>query len=476
MGRFDEFVPAWLVLAACGLGAIGVAARHATVVETVDELLLLAIAPLFVAGGLLVTLSYRVRSLSTGNARVAAWTVVAAVAVGGVGDFVLAQSLGVTLPESTLPIATIASAAAAAGAVGGFVAARRDETAETARRRADRARQVIEDAGGMVVVRLDPEGFVRTWGEGARELTGYRAEAIVGSRIDELYADDDAAEEVRTHLQRALRTDAVELERQFRRSDGSTFHGSGVLTAVENENDDEDGELLGYLLLLADRTDERERREQLERRNDQLEAFASVVSHDLRNPLNVAIGSIGVAQKREDSQSQLDSAEKALERMEQLIEDVLALARQGKDVDEFERVNIEETVQLAWGTIDQKQATMEYETLSAITADGNRVRQLLENLFRNAIEHGGGEVEIDVGMIDDEGFYVADDGPGIPEHKRDEIFEAGYTTGDDGTGLGLAIVRSIAEAHGWDISAAKSRSGGARFEVRGVQTLADVEA
>ncbi|PSQ32958.1 hypothetical protein BRD05_09370 [Halobacteriales archaeon QS_9_70_65] len=392
MGRFDEFVPAWLVLAACGLGAIGVAARHA-VVETVDELLLLAIAPLFVAGGLLVTLGYRVRSLSTGSARVAAWTVVAAVAVGGVGDFVLAQSLGVTLPESMLAIATIASVAAAAGAVGGFVAARRDETAETARRRADRARQVIEDAGGMVVVRLDPEGFVRTWSAGARELTGYRAEAVVGSRIDELYADDDAAEEVRTHLQRALRTDAVELERQFRRSDGSTFHGSGVLTAVENE-DDEDGELLGYLLLLADRTDERERREQLERRNDQLEAFASVVSHDLRNPLNVAIGSIGVAQKREDSQSQLDSAEEALERMEQLIEDVLALARQGKDVDEFEQVDLEETVQLAWGTIDQKQATVEYETLSAITADGNRVRQLLENLFRNAIEHGGEEVEI----------------------------------------------------------------------------------
>ena len=460
MGRFDEFVPAWLVLAACGLGAIGVAARHATVVETVDELLLLAIAPLFMTGGLLVTLGYRVRSLSTGNARVAAWTVIAAVAVGGAGDFVLAQSLGVTLPESTLAIATIASVAAAAGAVGGFVAARRDETAETARRRADRARQVIEDAGGMVVVRLDPEGFVRTWSDGARELTGYRAEAV------------------RTHLQRALRTDAVELERSFRRSDGSTFHGSGVLTAVENgdENENEDGELLGYLFLLADRTDEQERREQLERRNDQLEAFASVVSHDLRNPLNVAIGSIGVAQKKEDNGSQLDSAEEALERMEQLIEDVLALARQGKDVDEFERVDLEETVQLAWGTIDQKQATVEYETLSAITADGNRVRQLFENLFRNAIEHGGEEAEIDVGMLDDGGFYVADDGPGIPGHKRDEIFEAGYTTGDDGTGLGLAIVRSITEAHGWEIAAAKSRSGGVRFEVRGVQTLADVEA
>ncbi len=472
MGRFDELVPAWLVLAACGFGAIAVAARHATVVETVDGLFLLAIAPLFMAGGLLVTLGYRVRSLSTGNARVAAWTVVAAVVVGGVGDFVLAQSLGVTLPESTLAVATVASVAAAAGAVGGFLATRRDEAVETARLRADRTRRVIEDAGGMAVARLDPEGFVRTWSEGARELTGYRADDVAGSRIDELYAGDDAEEAVRTHLQRALRTDAVELERPFRRSDGSTFHGSGVLTSVE----DEDGELLGYLLALADRTDEQERREQLERRNDQLEAFASVVSHDLRNPLNVAIGSIGVAQKKEDNQSQLDSAEEALERMEQLIEDVLALARQGKDVDEFERVDLEETVRLAWGTIDQKRATMECGELSAVTADGDRLRQLFENLFRNAIEHGGEEVEIDVGMLDDEGFYVADDGPGIPEHKREEIFEAGYTTGDDGTGLGLAIVRSIVEAHGWEISAAKSRSGGARFEVRGVQTLADVEA
>ena len=80
-------------------------------------------------------------------------------------------------------------------------------------------------------------------------------------------------------------------------------------------------------------------------------------------------------------------------------------------------------------------------------------------------------------MLDDgEGFYVADDGPGIPEHKRDEIFEAGYTTGEEGTGLGLAIVRSIVEAHGWEISAAESGGGGARFEIRGVQTLANVQA
>jgi len=470
MGRFDDAVPAGMVLFLSGLGAIGIAAWYTTTVETVDELLLLALAPLFVAGGLLITIGYRVRSLPAGDARVVTWTVVPAVAVGGVVDLVLAQAFGITLPDSVLVVVSVAAVAGAAGSVGGFVTARQATTVLEATDRADRAERLIEDAGGVAVARLDAEGFIEVWSEGAAAVTGYPGEEIVGSRLDVLYTGDDADDRVRTHLQRALRTDAVELEQTFRRSGGEEFHGSGSLTAVQD-----DGDLLGYMLFLEDHTEERERREQLERRNNQLEAFASVVSHDLRNPLNVAIGNIGMAKKEDDNQSQVEAAEAALERMEQLIEDVLTLARQGKDVDEFERVELGETVQLAWATIDQKLAEMEYEELSAITADGERLRRLLENLFRNAIEHGGEDVGITVGMLDDgEGFYLEDDGPGIPEHKRDEIFEAGYTTGDDGTGLGLAIVGSIVEAHGWEISAAESQSGGARFEVRGVQTLADV--
>ncbi len=470
MGRYDDVVPAWLVLSALGVAAVAVAVWHASTVEPIDALLLAALAPLFVAGGLLVSLGARVRTLTTGSARVAAWTVAAAGAVGGVADFVIAQSFGITLPESAAVVATVASVGAAAGAVGGFLAARQEAATIDARARADRAERVIEGANGFVVARLDPEGYVEAWSDGAEAITGYRAEDVIDSRITGLYTGEDADEEVKTHLQRALRTDAVQLERTFHRSDGEEFHGSGTLSAIQA-----DDELLGYLLVLSDRTEQRERREQLERRNSQLEAFASVVSHDLRNPLNVAIGSLGMARKKEDNESQLESAEAALERMEQLIEDVLTLARQGKDVDEFERVELEETVQLAWGTIDQKQATMEFDDLSAITADGERLRRLFENLFRNAIEHGGEDVAITVGMLDEDGFYVADDGPGIPDHKRDEVFEAGYTTGEEGTGLGLSIVRSIVEAHGWEISAATSADGGAQFEIRGVQTLADVE-
>jgi signal transduction histidine kinase len=94
---------------------------------------------------------------------------------------------------------------------------------------------------------------------------------------------------------------------------------------------------------------------------------------------------------------------------------------------------------------------------------------LFENLFRNAVNHGGGEVTVTIGEIAD-GFYVADDGAGIPDDERDDIFEAGYSTADGGTGFGLAIVKEVVEAHGWEIRVTDSEMGGARFEIIGIET------
>ena len=109
-------------------------------------------------------------------------------------------------------------------------------------------------------------------------------------------------------------------------------------------------------------------------------------------------------------------------------------------------------------------------------SDRSRLRTLLENLFRNAVDHGGERVA--VGLLDGAdaeapgrghtGFYVADDGPGIAPDEREDVFEYGYTTAEDGTGFGLAIVRSVAEAHDWSVAVTESRQGGARFEVTDV--------
>jgi signal transduction histidine kinase len=92
---------------------------------------------------------------------------------------------------------------------------------------------------------------------------------------------------------------------------------------------------------------------------------------------------------------------------------------------------------------------------------------LLENLFKNAIDHAGPEVSIRIRLIDG-GFAVEDDGPGVPESERTRIFEMGYSSDPDGTGLGLAICKQRAIANGWSLEATEGSGGGARFVVSGI--------
>jgi signal transduction histidine kinase len=102
----------------------------------------------------------------------------------------------------------------------------------------------------------------------------------------------------------------------------------------------------------------------------------------------------------------------------------------------------------------------------------DRVSRLFENLVRNAIEHGGPDVTVTVGVLDDRGgIYVADNGIGIPPEERENVFTAGYTTSETGTGLGLAIVGEIASAHGWAIRVTESAAGGTRFEIKDIALI-----
>ena len=210
--------------------------------------------------------------------------------------------------------------------------------------------------------------------------------------------------------------------------------------------------------------------ERLERQNDRLQRFASIVSHDLRNPLNVAEGSIELA-RMDDDPDQLDRARSALDRMDALIDDLLTLARAGETIGETEAVDLATLCRECWGDLSTVDADLVDATERTIRADRTRVRQLLENLFRNAVEHGrpeGESVTVTVGDLPD-GFYVADDGVGIAEADREMVFERGYSTNAEGTGYGLDIVAEIAEAHGWTVALTESDGGGARFEITGVE-------
>ncbi|MFB6280415.1 MAG: ATP-binding protein [Haloferacaceae archaeon] len=220
--------------------------------------------------------------------------------------------------------------------------------------------------------------------------------------------------------------------------------------------------LVGHAATALDLVD---RSRALRRQNERLERFVDVVGHDLRNPLNVADGRIELAARECDS-DHLDAAADALDRMGTLIDDLLALAREGERVTDPEPVDLAAVAERCWGHVETADATLAVEAEGTVRADRGRLQQLLENLVRNAVEHGGPGVTVTVGDLPD-GFYVADDGPGVPEGKRDRIFEPGFSTDSDGTGLGLAIVREIAEAHGWSIDLAGGADG-TRFEITGV--------
>ncbi|WP_168219942.1 HAMP domain-containing sensor histidine kinase [Salarchaeum sp. JOR-1] len=227
-----------------------------------------------------------------------------------------------------------------------------------------------------------------------------------------------------------------------------------------------DGHQQRYQTQLEDIRDElRTREQELEEENERLDAFASLVSHDLRNPLNVVAGRMQLAKETGDT-SHLADALDAVDRMETIIEDLLLVAQEGDAVsdDALEAVQLRDVAKESWKTCETGSATLEVEDSYGFEADRSRLKHVFENLYRNAVEHGYDEVTVRVGSLDGSGFYVEDTGPGIPPDKRDQVFEFGYSTNSSGTGFGLYLVKQIAVAHGWQVTVTQSDEGGTRFE------------
>jgi len=248
----------------------------------------------------------------------------------------------------------------------------------------------------------------------------------------------------------------------------------GVFEMATTAADAYDGDTVALAELLASHTatafDRLERTQGLERQNEHLQQFAHVISHDIRNPLSVLDGSLELARQTNEDEH-FERANDAIERISTLVETLLTQARRGDQIGEVDPVDLVALSEACWTNVPTGNATLSVQTDKRLRADGKRLGQLLENLFRNAIEHGEAW-QVTVGEISD-GFYVADDGSGIPEADRDRIFESGYTTAADGTGFGLTICKQIAEAHGWAFTVTDSRDGGARFEISGVDIVAD---
>lgn len=370
---------------------------------------------------------------------------------------------------------TISPIADDSGEIFRFVAVNEDitelrEYQEELERERDRFRRLLRAVpvplvltrfqGNEVIVQQVNESFETQFGFSDRELAD--------DPLDEFIASDVAPRKSREINERLRQGEQVQQEVTRQTADGE--RRAYLLTATPLSEEDPT-EALGIYI---DITDRKRAEEKLKRKNEQLEEFAHVISHDLRNPLNVAVGHLEPISETCDS-VHVRRVQKAHTRMQELIDNVLKLARQGRGIDQQEPVDLGTCVPECLETIPTADAKLRAEASGTVLADEERLRQLFGNLIRNAIEHAPDDdrdsgVTITIGDLSD-GFYVEDDGTGIPESEQGSIFESGYTTSESGTGFGLSIVREIAEAHGWSVSVTDAESGGARFEFTDVEIL-----
>jgi PAS domain S-box-containing protein len=294
------------------------------------------------------------------------------------------------------------------------------------------------------------------------ELYGYTREELREMSVADYSTDDEAFSqaEATRRIRAAAEGEPQTFEWHVERGDGERIW---VRVRLNRATIDGDPFVVAEI---RDITDKKERERELERQNERLDRFASMVSHDLRNPLQVAKERLAVVREQQEN-PHFENIARAHERMEIIIEETLTLARQGETIDETEALDLASVLEEWWADTDVGTATLTVADAPTIQCDPRRLRHVFENLFRNVSDHCGDDVTVTVGALDD-GFYVADDGPGIPAEKREAIFDAGHTTGDGNTGFGLAIVSEIVDAHGWTVTVTESEAGGARFEFTGV--------
>ncbi|QLH79426.1 PAS domain S-box protein [Halosimplex rubrum] len=341
---------------------------------------------------------------------------------------------------------------------------------------ADTPDPVIEYAfvDGRPVVESVNRAFIETF--------GYDRAVAVGEPLNDLVVpegkrDEAASLDERVHAGERLH---VQIERET--TDGSREFLFRNIPVESGER------AVGYAVYV-DITDQKERERRLREQNDRLDEFAGVIGHDLRNPMGAVKHRIEMARRTGDDRH-LDDALSALDRMDELLRDLLRTARRGEKLGETEPVSLAEVARTAWDHIATGESSLVVAEDATVVADRGRLTQLLENLFINAVEHGAtspasqaldegnerdvasderGAVEVRVGVGGDGCVVVEDDGRGIPAADRGEVFASGFSTATDGTGYGLAIVRQVARAHGWEAAVTESDEGGARFEFRGVE-------
>ena len=211
--------------------------------------------------------------------------------------------------------------------------------------------------------------------------------------------------------------------------------------------------------------------------------FAADASHELRTPLTIVRGSVEHLRRHRSQPvgevgEALDDIEAEVDRLTNLVDDLLLLARSDSGVVEVRSESVE-LAEVAGEALQRLRAQAEARGVELrldaapgeVRGDPDRLRQLVAILIDNAIRHSpaGGAVRVGIHGDAHPGISVEDDGPGIRTEDLPHVFDRFWRAADapaGGTGLGLAIAAWIAEHHGGRITATNRPAGGARFEVQ----------
>lgn len=296
---------------------------------------------------------------------------------------------------------------------------------------------------------------------------GYDRSEIVGESLDAYIVPPDRTEEAKQINRRAIDDEvfSCEVTRQTTTGTRDFLLTTGVYDEPER------------FAIYTDITEQKRQKrqleqmnERLEQQNDRLSRFASVVIHDLQSPLSVSRKAAKRAEETGDPEM-FDTLYQTLDRMGAMRDELIALTQSEAQIEEMEIVDLASLAKETWRTVATAQAELVVTGLDGhgVKADRTLLAHVFENLFQNAIDHNPPPVTVTVGMLDSPtgpiGFFIEDNGTGIPREDHDRVFEYGYTTSDQGTGLGLSIVREFVVLHEWDIRVSETGVKGTRFEI-----------
>jgi PAS domain S-box-containing protein len=341
----------------------------------------------------------------------------------------------------------------------------------TERKRTDEMRErlaaVVESSDDAIISKT-MDGTISGWNRGAERMFGYTASEMVGKSMLILMPDrTDEESDFLTRIKRGERVDHFETVRV--RKDGQKINVSVTISPIKLS-----GAIIGASAIARNITERKKGEEklaetlkELKRSNQELQLFAYVSSHDLQEPLRMVASYTQLLAKRykgrlgSDADEFIAFAIDGCNRMQGLIQDLLAYSRVGTKEKVLQEVSGDEALQEALTNlrklIEQSGAVVTHDSLPAITADDTQLVQVFQNLVGNAIKYRSAEVpRVHVSASKNGGnewiFSVRDNGIGIDPQYFERIFilfQRLHGRGEfEGNGIGLAVCKKIVERMG----------------------------